>query len=155
MFLIEHWSLLCSRGVLSSAAMWLSSWAKFILECIMLSKWHIRGFWSLSSFEICKMGIQFLWRSCRFKKLLSKFVVESATITPWVLTKARFVCLGDMCVHLEICASLFFRHSDVTGPRHYRAYYSQLGAPVLEMGFSDKVLCSICGCCNSTWITFS
>ena len=91
------------------------------------------------------MGIQFLLRSCRFKKLLSKFIVESATITPWVLTKARFVCLGDMCVHLEICAGLFFRHSDVTGPRHYRAYYSQLGAPVLEMGFSDKVLCSICG----------
>ena len=64
MFLIDHWSPWCSGGVLSSAAMWLSSWAKSILECIMLSKWHIRGFWSLSSFEICEMGIQFLCRSC-------------------------------------------------------------------------------------------
>ena len=74
-----------------------------------------------------------------------------STITGWVLTKARFVCLGDMCVHLDICAGLFYRHSDVTGPRHYRAYYSQLGAPVLEMGFSDKVLCSICG----VWMQYS
>ena len=48
-FLIERWSPLCSGVVLSSVAMWLSSWAKSILECIMLSKWHIREFWSLFS----------------------------------------------------------------------------------------------------------